>query len=103
MHLVGSTALAWLLSTLASRQKEVLSYRSYLVFIVGAVLIFGVVWEILEYLSGEYMKGTLIYAYYRGGDLQDTLSDLVADMTGAVIYMLIYRLGMKKPKILDTL
>jgi hypothetical protein len=88
MHLSGSVVLAWLLSSLAVKQQKALPYLSYALFIAGAVLIFGVVWEVLEYLSGAHLKGTIIWHYYRGGNLQDTIADLLADLNGAMIYLL---------------
>lgn len=93
MHFSGSVVLAWFLATLFSATVRKLAFWETALFLTGSVLLFGVFWELLEYLSGAYLKGTLIYSYYHGGDLSDTILDLVADISGAFAYMLIIRTG----------
>jgi len=59
--------------------------------VVGATVFVGVVWEFSEYIANQ----TLIDPFYRWfgirayfmGDLQDTISDLLMDILGALTFM----------------
>lgn len=86
MHAVGGAVAAWF--ALALMQDEVTHmawWKQALIFISVAALI-GVVWEWAEHLA-NYTRTSypLFYKYFSGGDLADTLGDLVADTLGAVV------------------
>ncbi len=81
-HFVGGMFAAWC-ACLIAKDKRV-------VFVL-AVLI-GLGWELAEYLSLIYgpIYWPVIYPYYHGGGLIDTLHDLVADVFGIIIFILLY-------------
>lgn len=72
--------------------------KKYLI-LVGAVTFIGVVWELAEYLATQ----TLIEPIYNNfgfkayfmGDLDDTMSDLLMDITGAFSWLIISELTRK--------
>ena len=63
-----------------------------ILIIVGATVFIGVVWEFLEYLANQ----TLIEAFYRWfrinvyfmGNLNDTMLDLLMDISGGILLSL---------------
>jgi len=61
-------------------------------FVVGATVLVGVVWEFAEFVGTDVM-GNYLYANYNLlcciGDLTDTLFDLLMDMSGAITLLLI--------------
>jgi len=90
LHLVGSFALAWLLLSLLGHHMNQLPKYISVLLVLGTVILFGVTWEILEYLSGAYLENTvpLIYNYFRGGDLKDTIGDLTIDIIGSLLFLI---------------
>ena len=70
--------------------------------IVSAVIFVGAMWEITEYITTE-MFGNYLYETYRIvcciGNLNDTISDLAIDITGAITFVLAFRDPLKsKPR-----
>lgn len=59
--------------------------------VVGGLLI-GLAWEVCESISSTFGQTywPLIYKYYRGGGITDTMSDLVFDFGGILFFILIY-------------
>ena len=61
--------------------------------IVSAAIFVGAMWEITEYISTEIFSNYL-YETYRIvcciGNLNDTISDLAMDITGAITYVLVF-------------
>lgn len=55
-------------------------------------LIIGLGWELAEYTSSVFGPNywPSIYPYYHGGGTVDTLHDLVADIFGAALFILLY-------------
>lgn len=73
-----------------------------LLIIVGATVFMGVVWEFSEYIANQTLIEPL-YKYFgvKGyfiGDLEDTLSDLLMDILGAIGFVLFF-LNRKNPKL----
>lgn len=85
MHTLGGLAAAWF--GLAILQKEIThlpAWKQVLVFVSFATLA-GVLWEFAEYLGGLW-QDTLpwLHRWLFGGDLADTMTDLAADIIGAL-------------------
>ncbi len=68
--------------------KSVSRFKKFLL-LTGIVAIYGVLWEFIEYLPRLIPPGPFanIKHYIYGGDLSDTLGDLLADGLGAVVYL----------------
>jgi len=86
LHFAGGIIATWFV--LALMQNEVTRmkwWKQALIFISVTVFI-GVVWEWAEYL-GNMTKTSApwFYHYFSGGNLADTLSDLIADTAGAIV------------------
>lgn len=85
LHVTGGILVAWFSAGFISSMPMPKLYR--FIGIVGAAMLVGVLWEFAEYSSGIINNHAgIIYYYFHGGDLTDTLGDLLADMVGAVIY-----------------
>ncbi len=89
LHVIGGIVAAWFV--LAIFQQEVahmVSWKQACIF-VGIALFIGVAWEWLEYVS-NFTRATVPwwYHYFHGGDLADTLGDLLADTIGAALLTL---------------
>lgn len=85
MHILGGIVAAWL--GLALLQDEITHLRAWkqTLIIVSVAIAIGVVWEWAEYLSTVNRAHTpWLYRWFHGGDLADTLGDLVADTVGAL-------------------
>jgi uncharacterized membrane protein YjdF len=85
MHVMGGLSAAWI--GLALLQREIThlpQWKQVLVFVSFATLA-GVVWEFAEYIANfsQYSWPDL-YRYFHGGDLNDTIGDLAADLIGAL-------------------
>ena len=87
MHFTGGFVVAWFFITILG--KELRTNRAILVLILISLTTFvGVLWEFTEFLSGEHLKDKLpwIGRYFYGGNLKDTLLDLLFDMMGAIAF-----------------
>lgn len=92
MHTAGGIVAAWF--ALALLQNEITRMRAWkqIIIILGVAMLIGVVWEWAEY-AATLSRTDLpwVYRWFHGGDLADTLGDLIAD-TGGAILMLIWAL-----------
>jgi hypothetical protein len=89
MHTLGGVVAAWFV--LALLQDEITHLRAWkqLLIIVGVALSIGVAWEWAEYASTLTRSHTpWLYRWFHGGNLPDTLGDLVADTAGAILMTL---------------
>lgn len=86
LHIAGSMAIAWLASALLRKDARRLSPLFFVLFLVGVTTLAGVVWEIAEY-GATVLRPTFptIYRYFHGGDLADTIGDLISDVTGGTL------------------
>ena len=90
LHIAGGVLAAWISYRFLQKELSNMSAVKFLVVLVALVLLIGVFWEFAEYISSMNKETTpLLYRYFRGGGIGDTLADLVADMTGAIIFALI--------------
>lgn len=86
LHLLGGIIAAWFV--LSIMQKDIVRMRWWkqVVIIVGITALIGVVWEWAEFLGNTTrLSHPTIYRFFHGGDLADTLGDLVADVGGALV------------------
>ena len=88
LHLAGGAAIVWFLSSFFERDVWRLSRPTLVALLVGITTLIGVFWEFAEFYSGRNFREALpiVYQYFRGGDLQDTLGDLAADIAGATLF-----------------
>jgi VanZ family protein len=80
MHFLGGFWLGCLLLWLF--RVEQMSLQSSF-FILGGVLVVGVLWEIFEVFFHQYIAGSPF-------DLRDTLSDLFFDFAGGLLSLLVF-------------
>ncbi len=90
--LIGGVVVGWFFKMYFAEDFQSGSKLHYLVAVIGAAALVGVCWEFVERLSSVYGSPGLKYYLY-GGDIIDTLTDLTADIAGAVVGALL----IKKP------
>lgn len=89
MHTLGGVVAAWF--GLALLQDEITHMRIWkqVVIILSVAMFIGVAWEWAEYASTLTREQTpWLYKWFHGGNLQDTLGDLIADTAGAFLMTL---------------
>jgi xanthine/uracil permease len=89
LHVSGGVIAAWFVLTLFQNDIPRMVWWKQLLVLVGITTLIGVVWEWAEFAS-NFTQHTYPgwYHYFHGGDLADTIGDLVADVTGAVVLSL---------------
>lgn len=87
LHVAGGIAAAWFVLALMQREITHMSGWKQMLIIVGISALVGVAWEWAEFASNytQYSHPTW-YFYFHGGDLADTMRDLVADIAGALLF-----------------
>lgn len=90
MHFIGGAVAAWFVLALLQEEVTHMKWWKQVLIMVSVTAFIGMVWEWAEYLS-QYTKNDypLFYKYFSGGDLPDTLLDLVADTAGGVVATII--------------
>ncbi len=85
MHFVGGMIAAWFVLALMQEEITHMRWWKQAIIIVSVTAFIGVIWEWAEYLS-NYTRATApwFYRYFSGGNLVDTLGDLVADTVGGL-------------------
>jgi hypothetical protein len=89
MHVVGGIVAAWFVLTLFQQEISHMAPWKQMCIFVGVTALIGVIWEWAEYAS-NFTRATYPwwYHYFHGGDLADTLGDLLADTIGAALLTL---------------
>ena len=89
LHALGGLAVAWFGLVIFQREiTHLIPWKQVVIFVSFATFI-GVLWEFAEYLVGIYPDVVpWLYHWFHGGDLADTLTDLSADMVGALVLTL---------------
>ncbi|MEK7185323.1 MAG: hypothetical protein AAB726_01745, partial [Patescibacteria group bacterium] len=101
-HFLGGIVLGWFFYILIFSKREVgqgdeqserfagknFSVSMQLFILVSAVCFAGVIWEYAERLSTIYasIHAPWLYYWFSGGNLNDTLFDLLADMFGGAFF-----------------
>ena len=87
MHILGGLAVAWMVMSILQNDISRMSMAKQAMIIISVTCMVGVLWEFAEYLSNfTRYSYPWWYHYYHGGDLADTLGDLIADIGGAVLF-----------------
>ncbi len=89
-HTLGGVALGWFFYTyFFLHNKSFVGWRQ-IFLTVAAVCLVGVFWEYAERLSTLYAPSHArwLYQWFNGGNFNDTLLDLLADMAGGAIFFL---------------
>ena len=65
------------------------SVTNDIIIVLGASLLIGVAWEVFEYSSTRILPS--YFSIFRGGNLFDTLKDLVIDILGSFLAFLFFK------------
>ena len=87
LHLTGGIIAGWLAFAFLHDDIRKAPRSRQALIVVGMACLIGVLWEFAEY-AGNFTRHTypLLYHYFHGGNLADTLGDLVADISGATLF-----------------
>ena len=93
-HFLGGVVLGWFFYTwlfpIPTANLSVVSFSKFtkLFIVVSAICMVGVFWEYAERLSTIYasVHAPWLYHWFSGGNLNDTLLDLLADMLGGSVF-----------------
>lgn len=90
-HIVGGFLIAWFFIDYFDELKTSDKLKRLIICLAGAALI-SLVWEFAEHFSSVYGPTHFpwIYHYFYGGNLVDTLHDLIADLSGALLFGLFF-------------
>lgn len=90
LHTTGGFIAAWFVATLVGREIGLMRPWVAGLALIGAVALIGVLWEFAEY-SAQWVRYAhpVFYHYFHGGDLTDTLGDLLADLAGGASFALL--------------
>ena len=85
MHVMGGLAAAWCGLALMQNELTHLAAWKQVVIFVGFATLAGVLWEFAEYMAG-FSRDVVpwLWEWFHGGDLADTMTDLAADIVGAL-------------------
>lgn len=85
-HFMGGAAIAAIALSWFEKDIQHMPRGIAILFTLGITAIVGIGWEYGEALSGAYTKdfAPLLYKYFSGNGLVDTLWDTVLDMLGAL-------------------
>ena len=86
LHLTGGVIVAWFFDYIFYEEISHMTSVKIILVLVACAALVGVLWEFAEYVS-NFTRHTypLIYHYFHGGDLADTMGDLRADILGAAL------------------
>jgi hypothetical protein len=87
LHTLGGLIVAWFFSIYFEKELASTSKWKKVLILTAMAALIGLVWEFAEY-SAIYVKNylPLVYEYFHGGSLTDTLTDLVSDVTGGFLF-----------------
>ena len=98
LHVLGGIIAGWLVFVHYRDVHVHLELPHLRLLIVAGVALIGVIWEFAENLSLNYSMqiSPVLFKFFHGGDLTDTLGDLGADLLGAFIFVIIVGLYKKQ-------
>ena len=90
-HFVGGIALGWFFYIYFSFETVSFSKFKKIIIVVSATCFVAVLWEYAERLSTIYSPehARWLYHWFKGGDLTDTLLDILAGITGGLAFALL--------------
>jgi hypothetical protein len=80
-HFMGGVALGWFFCVFFSIKDLPMTTSKRLLIVVASTCLIAVFWEYAERLSTLYAPRWIVH-WYSGGDLNDTLTDILAGMLG---------------------
>ena len=87
LHTLGGLAIAWMAMAIFQDDIKQLPWYKQLVLIVSLTIMVGVLWEFAEFSAGFTRSSwPWLYHWFHGGDMADTISDLVADLSGGTLF-----------------
>ncbi len=89
LHISGGFIVAWFFARFFQKDLAGVSrFHRFLILVAMAGLV-GLIWEFAEFSSSFLAPShPLLHKYFYGGDLIDTLTDLMADLAGGILYAL---------------
>jgi hypothetical protein len=90
-HTTAGFTIAWFFSIFwAEELKSFNKFQRFIIF-MGLAAMVGVIWEIMEFTTSlpPFVYHPVLRHYVFGGDVADTLGDLVADIFGASLFGLL--------------
>ncbi|MDP4001544.1 MAG: hypothetical protein Q8P69_00645 [bacterium] len=93
LHVAGGFVVAWFFSNYWGDDLRGLSGLQRFIILMSLASFIGSFWEVMEYSTSTsfFEDNQLIRHYIYGGDLFDTLADIMADISGAAILFLFKR------------
>lgn len=92
-HVAAGIVIAWYFNVLWKDELKVFGpfERVFIMLAMGALI--GYFWELIEYSTAQYPLDQLhtLRHYLYGGDLTDTLGDLIADVFGAGLFAILFK------------
>ena len=88
-HALGGVALGWFFFVFFFNEGTSLSKFKQTLIVVSATCLVAVLWEYVERLSTLYapVYAPWFYHWIKGGDLNDTLLDILAGMCGSLVFV----------------
>ena len=90
-HVSGGFIVAWFFSNLwGDKLKGFNKFQRLILFMSLAALV-GFFWEVMEYSTSQppFVSHQLLRHYIYGGNLNDTLGDIMADVFGSALFGLL--------------
>ncbi len=91
-HVIGGMILGWFFMLTFQPELKTMPVYKKVLLLVGCVSLIGILWELAERASSVYAihRYTTLYHLFHGGDLNDTLGDLSADIGGGILFSFCY-------------
>lgn len=94
LHTLGGIAVTWLFILAYKKELTVMPFFKQYFLILGGFSLVAVFWEFAEYASGVLTRtaAPLIYRYFHGGDMNDTIGDLAIGLLAATLVAIVWSL-----------
>lgn len=87
LHTLGGLAVAWMAMAILQDDIRHLLWHKQLLLIISITALVGIIWEFAEYAAGlMYSSWPWLYHWFHGGDMADTIGDLIADLSGGMLF-----------------
>lgn len=87
LHTLGGLAVAWMAMAIFQDDINHLPWHKQLLLIISLTALVGVLWEFAEYAAGLTRSSwPWLYHWFHGGDMGDTIGDLIADLSGGTLF-----------------